>query len=259
MIFEFLVDNVALIYTFLLQPFVVFALWVTYDESAILSEYGISLNTVVLYNLSAIVIGLFSVINVILIFHILESYMDISFHEQITSLLKRFFERSMFWKANDEDLNMNVEANLRGADHYCLSSQFFFILTIYLSAMILAIVGLAIMFNKSYNVFNDIASIPIILFWLLLLFLFRWICERICKLISIWDYNMFQTSQNQENQNRKFFAVKDQVNFDDSEFKTENIYFFDDFSKENLIIDNGSRKTFGGSKNASSKGSKMSI
>ena len=145
--------------------------------------------------------------------------------------------------------------------HICIASisQFFFILTIYLSAMILAIVGLAIMFNKSYNVFNDIASIPIILFWLLLLFLFRWICDRIVKLISIWDYNIFQTSQNEENQNKKFFGVKDQVNFDDSEFKTENIYLYDNFSKENLIIDNGSRKTFGGSKNASSKGSKLSI
>jgi hypothetical protein len=86
---------------------------------------------------------------------------------------------------------MKVEDNLRGADHYCLSSQFFFILTIYLSAMILAIVGLAIMFKSNYNVFDDIAAIPIILFWLLLLFVFKWICDKFVKLFNIWDHNEF--------------------------------------------------------------------
>ena len=70
-IFEILLDHMAMIYTFLLNPFVVFIFWLTFDESAVLSKYGIVYSTVVLYILSALVIGVFSVINIIMIFHIL--------------------------------------------------------------------------------------------------------------------------------------------------------------------------------------------
>jgi len=54
-----------------MQPFVVLVFWLTYYESAFLSNYGITFNTVILYLLSAVVIGVFSVINIILIFHLL--------------------------------------------------------------------------------------------------------------------------------------------------------------------------------------------
>ena len=69
----------AMIYTFLVNPFVVFIIWIVYDESQILTNYGISYNTVVLYILSALVIGVFSVINIIMIFHMLENYIGMSF------------------------------------------------------------------------------------------------------------------------------------------------------------------------------------
>jgi hypothetical protein len=90
----------AMIYTFLVNPFVVFIIWIVYDESQILSKYGISYNTVVLYILSALVIGVFSVINIIMIFHMLENYIGMSFEEQINDVLMRFNDRKTYWKAD---------------------------------------------------------------------------------------------------------------------------------------------------------------
>lgn len=90
----------AMIYSFLVNPFVVFMFWITYDESYVLQAYGIVYNTVVLYILSALVIGIFSVINIIMIFHILESYMGFSFEEQINDMLQRFDLRQQFWKSD---------------------------------------------------------------------------------------------------------------------------------------------------------------
>jgi hypothetical protein len=145
-IFELLLDHMAMIYTFLVNPFVVFIFWLTYDESAILDKYGIVYNTVVLYILSALVIGVFSVINIIMIFHILENYMMISFEEQINDILSRFNLRKTFWKADEQELNDKLAPELLGADHYCLSSQLFFILTVYVGGMILVILGLSIVF-----------------------------------------------------------------------------------------------------------------
>lgn len=78
-IFEVLLDHMGIIYTFLFNPFVLFIMWIVYDESQILSNYGITYSTVVLYILSAIVIGVFSVINIIMIFHMLENYIGMSF------------------------------------------------------------------------------------------------------------------------------------------------------------------------------------
>ncbi len=59
-----------------------------------------------------------------------------------------------------------------GADHYCLSSQLFFILTIYVGGMIFVILGMAIIFQSTYDFFEDIATVPIIIFWIAFLLLF---------------------------------------------------------------------------------------
>jgi hypothetical protein len=69
--FELLMDNILLLFTFLLQPFTILVYWITYDESAILSNYGITSDTVILYLMSAAVIAIFTMINVIIIFHLL--------------------------------------------------------------------------------------------------------------------------------------------------------------------------------------------
>lgn len=75
--------------------------WVTYDESMVLKNYGISLGVVILYLLSAIVIAFFTIINMIMIFHLLECYLEIDFDHIIVKLLNRFFNRNVFWKALD--------------------------------------------------------------------------------------------------------------------------------------------------------------
>lgn len=99
--FELLMDNIILIFTFFLQPFVILVYWVTYEESAVLENYGITPDTVILYMLSALVIAVFTIFNVIIIFHLLESYLERDFEEMILSQLERFMNRKLFWKALD--------------------------------------------------------------------------------------------------------------------------------------------------------------
>ncbi len=189
----------AMIYSFLVNPFVIFIFWLPYDESGILDNYGIVYNNVVLYLLSALVIGVFSVINIIMLFHILENYMMISFEEQINDILSRFNLRKTFWKADEEELNDKLKPEWLGADHYCLSSQFFFILTVYVGAMILVILGLSIVFNANYNFFDDIATIPIILFWIVFLQIFRIVVKKIGIFLNVWDYKNYETEDTNKN------------------------------------------------------------
>ena len=86
---------------------------------------------------------------------------------------------------------MKIEQTLRGADHYCLSSQFFFILTVFLSATFVTIMGLTTMFNTTYNLFDDIATIPIVIFWTFIIYFCAWILEKIAMKLNFWDYWTF--------------------------------------------------------------------
>lgn len=79
-----------------------------------------------------------------------------------------------------------------GADHYCLSSQLFFILTVYVGGMILVIIGMAIIFQTNYNFFSDVATIPIVLFWILFLFIFMFVVKKCAILLNIWDYKKYK-------------------------------------------------------------------
>lgn len=85
----------------MLQPFVILVYWMTYDESGVLANYGISYGVVILYLLSAVVVAIFTIMNMIMIFHLLESYLEVDFDHKIGELLSRFFNRKLFWKSND--------------------------------------------------------------------------------------------------------------------------------------------------------------
>jgi len=67
----------------------------------------------------------------------------------------------------------------RGANHYCLSWQLFFILTICIGSMIFVILGVSIMINVSYNPFKDVAALLIVVFWYCFINCFIWLGQTI--------------------------------------------------------------------------------
>lgn len=79
-----------------------------------------------------------------------------------------------------------------GADQYCLSSQLFFVLTIYIGAMFAVIVGIAIVYQAGYNAFEDVATIPVVLFWVGFLHLFTFIVKKIGICLNVWDYKKYK-------------------------------------------------------------------
>ncbi len=197
------------VFTFFIQPIVVLLFWLTYDENNVLNNYGISYNTVVLYFLSAIVVFIFSIINIIMIFHVLECYLDLDFQEPIRALLERYEHRTVFWKVDDEDINTSLDTKLRGADHYCLSSQFFFLLTIYVGSMIIVIIGITIMINSSYNCFKDIAVLPIVLFWYIIINILTTLIKYLAIKLNVWGYQDYLNADSQVK--KKKFKIDDEI------------------------------------------------
>ena len=75
---------------YLVQPIIVFILWITYTTSTILNNFQISYQNTILYLLSSIILALFYQINIIIIFHVLELYLNTDYEYQFKQLLERF-------------------------------------------------------------------------------------------------------------------------------------------------------------------------
>jgi hypothetical protein len=69
--FELIIDCTSGMIQYMVQPVVVFVLWVTYQTSTILSNFTIAESTCILYLLSSIVLAIFFQINIIIIFNVL--------------------------------------------------------------------------------------------------------------------------------------------------------------------------------------------
>lgn len=57
-----------------LQPFAILTLWLTYNQSLILQNYVIAYKYTPIYLLSAVMIGLFTIVNMVCLFFLLENY-----------------------------------------------------------------------------------------------------------------------------------------------------------------------------------------
>ena len=65
--------------------------------------------------------------------------------------------------------------------------------------MILIMLGLSIMMNVSYNPFQDVATIPVILFWYMFLIFFIWFFKQCALKVNFWncsDYENISTNIN---------------------------------------------------------------
>lgn len=82
---------------YLLQPAIVFMLWITYNSSSILPNFAIAYQNCILYLLSSIILAIYYQFNIIIVIHVLELYFNFDYKRLIEDLLGRFAEKNSFW------------------------------------------------------------------------------------------------------------------------------------------------------------------
>ena len=176
---------------YILQPIVVLMLWITYNSSAIMSNFQIAPQNCILYFLSTIILAVCYQINIIIIINVLEVYFNYDYKKLIEKLLDRFQMKKTFW-ITDEEYNKTevegLETKLRGCYKYCLSSQMFFVVSLFCFSMYLFVIGFTTIIASHSNIFKDPFIIFIVAFWLLNLHLFKWILMKIVYFLDIWGY-----------------------------------------------------------------------
>lgn len=88
-------------------------------------------------------------------------------------------------------MKVRLKNKLRGADKYCISSQFYFVLATYTGTIVLVIVGIATIINNLYNPFKDIFIFVIALFWIIIIKLGTSFLKFVMVRFNLWDCKAF--------------------------------------------------------------------
>jgi hypothetical protein len=87
---EFTADLFGMPLSWIVQPFAILTMWLTYNESLILQNYVIAEKFTTIYLLSAVMIGVFTVLNMVVLFFLLENYRGWDIEENIKRLLDNY-------------------------------------------------------------------------------------------------------------------------------------------------------------------------
>ena len=85
---------------------------------------------------------------------------------------------------------------MKACNRYCLSSQMYFVVSLYTLLIYLFIIGFTTIIAAGFNIFTDPFLIPIIIFWVLLLTLLEKGVKKIVHFFDIWDYASFAAGGN---------------------------------------------------------------
>jgi hypothetical protein len=182
-----------------LQPMVVLMLWITYNSSSILQNFQIADRNCILYMLSSIILAISYQINMFFIFHVCELYFNFDYKNIVEELLARFNEKDTFWITDSECWPLHLEGmdtKMKACNRYCLSSQMFFIVSLYTFLIYMFIIGFSTIIAAQYNILGDYFLPLITLFWVALLNLLRHLLRSIVHFFDIWDYASFASGGN---------------------------------------------------------------
>lgn len=176
----------------ILQPFAILILWMTYNETSVLSNFGITQQITPFYIFSNLTIGPFTIINTILTLFILENFHQFELEEFIVDNMERYNNRRNFWKSHDDEVPTDCEVKVRGVVKFCVSSQLFFLVVIYICGMFFVVAGASTIISHNYDPFYDFTSLLVSVFWLLSTHLTTNIMILFAtRIVNIWDYKHY--------------------------------------------------------------------
>jgi len=197
-LFGFATDTLTLIF----QPFYILLMWIFYDQNKIATNYGIAEEDFIFYFLYSVVVIPFQVMIDIFHYNIAEYYNNVPIYEYVKEIEVRFKNRKTNWKADGDDLNTDLEGKCQHLDHWCYSSQYYFILTIFMSGLFFVVLGNQIMISANHPLFSDIATLYIIVVYCVICIVLYFLTLYIAKILKIWVIKKKTPAEDVDEQNK---------------------------------------------------------
>jgi len=153
------------------QPFII-AIFIYFREEVGLPDlYGIKRQHMEFYMWFALVIMVFQLAADIFIHNVQELFHGWKVYDYLVYTRYRFLQRETRWKGLEDSLDECIEEGMRTIDQMCFSSQFYFMNTLMVSGIILLVMAIEIMLRADYNMFGDVACLPLALYTITLCYM----------------------------------------------------------------------------------------
>jgi hypothetical protein len=150
------------------QPFIILILIWFREPIKIIENYGIRKADMYIFLMFAVIILPFQLIADVFLHNVQEIVHGWKLYDYLVYTRYRFLQRETRWKGMEDSLDECIDEGMRTLDQMCFSSQFYMMVTIHCTGIMLLIFAIEIMVQHNYNMFAD----PLLLFLTpLLLFL----------------------------------------------------------------------------------------
>jgi hypothetical protein len=144
-------ETLALIY----QPFIILILIWFREPIKIIENYGIRKADMYIFLLFATIIVPFQLVADTFLHNVQELVHGWKLYDYLVYTRYRFLQRETRWKGMEDSLDECIDEGMRTLDQMCFSSQFYMMVTIHCTGIVLLIFAIEIMVQHNYNMFAD--------------------------------------------------------------------------------------------------------
>jgi hypothetical protein len=149
-------------------------------------EYGIRQSDMVIYMIYQIFLIIFQPFVDCFNHSQVELFRGWKVYEYLVYSRYRFIQRETRWKGMEITLDECIEEKLRRLDQMCFSSQYFFMLTLMLNAMIYLILAYEVWLRSNYSFFADAGFFPLVGFLLGCFIALEYLIFYVIARFGIW-------------------------------------------------------------------------
>ena len=175
-------------------PFTIFILMWFREETGVIVEYGIRQTDMAYYLLFALIIIGFQLCADTFLHNVMELTHGWKIYDYLVYSRYRFLQRETRWKGMEDSLDECIDEGLRTLDQMCFSSQYYLMVTIHVSGILLVMLATESMIRHSYNMFADPALLLIVPLILIILFLSKKIATKIAMKCNLWQLKHANTA-----------------------------------------------------------------
>ena len=116
-----------------------------------------------------------------------EWYQHLTLHDYLDYLNFRFANRKSRWKGNEGFYNAKISEDLKSIDQLCYSSQFYFVISLYVSGLCKVMIGMqSLLWVENYNCFGDQATLPISAVTIVFCFIIHKLSMLFGRCFNVW-------------------------------------------------------------------------
>lgn len=170
---------------FLTPVLLMFQVWFS-EDTKMPELYGVKQTDLLYYSLFSLFIIPSNLVMGVFQLHTLELAHGWKIYEYVSYQKHRFATRDHRWQMRDGAKDESIHPAFQSLDLLCVSSQFYFLVTIYAMGIQLTMYGTSVFLRYKYNLFGDVVTLVVLLVVTMFARALEVACMRIGDRLGVW-------------------------------------------------------------------------